>query len=550
MQQQELIKLLAQHFHEQFYQLAAANNVDTNKLQQQQQQHIDSNENKTRLQYSDGQDLSASRLATSTSTHASASSLASNSIQNTVANSQAYNKGQQHVQQHLLKIAHSISSPDLNHSLAGLINASKQAPQASIANLHDIGTFAGINSFGFNQQLMLCLQQQQQQPLHNPALGFAQPNILGSLMASHVNGGKQSAEQMMFAGSKEAAKSSSAISELEKASDERLKFSINTILGNELNAPNRPLQQRKGNTTSQSDEDDNTDVDEAAETKAQQQTDLKKQADDRLTRTSAPGDAPKAVNEAHRASSFASNLSALGGGLMSDRHMAMSLALGPLAHADDRHLASQSLQQQQQQQQAVASHYRRAESFLCAQQGAYGVHNPSVTMATAFPPWTVSARGKPRRGMMRRAVFSDCQRVGLEKRFQLQKYISKPDRKKLAEKLGLRDSQVKIWFQNRRMKWRNSKERELLSAGGSREQTLPTRNNPNPDLSDVGETVKRISSSSSSSAMDMNALSTTAQALPNESNTNSCDDYDDDADEDSEDDMKLDVMAEPAASSN
>ena len=44
--------------------------------------------------------------------------------------------------------------------------------------------------------------------------------------------------------------------------------------------------------------------------------------------------------------------------------------------------------------------------------------------------------------------------------------------------------QVKIWFQNRRMKWRNSKERELLSTGGSREQTLPTKNNPNPDLSD------------------------------------------------------------------
>ena len=34
------------------------------------------------------------------------------------------------------------------------------------------------------------------------------------------------------------------------------------------------------------------------------------------------------------------------------------------------------------------------------------------------------------------------------------------------------------------MKWRNSKERELIATGGSREQTLPTKNNPNPDLSD------------------------------------------------------------------
>lgn len=57
-------------------------------------------------------------------------------------------------------------------------------------------------------------------------------------------------------------------------------------------------------------------------------------------------------------------------------------------------------------------------------------------------PWATNARGKPRRGMMRRAVFSDLQRRGLEKRFQIQKYISKPDRKKLAEKLGLKDSQV------------------------------------------------------------------------------------------------------------
>uniref|UniRef100_A0A182FE60 Uncharacterized protein n=1 Tax=Anopheles albimanus TaxID=7167 RepID=A0A182FE60_ANOAL len=57
-------------------------------------------------------------------------------------------------------------------------------------------------------------------------------------------------------------------------------------------------------------------------------------------------------------------------------------------------------------------------------------------------PWAHSTRGKPRRGMMRRAVFSDSQRKGLEKRFQLQKYISKPDRKKLAERLGLKDSQV------------------------------------------------------------------------------------------------------------
>ncbi|XP_077568608.1 homeobox protein DBX1-A [Stigmatopora nigra] len=112
--------------------------------------------------------------------------------------------------------------------------------------------------------------------------------------------------------------------------------------------------------------------------------------------------------------------------------------------------------------------------------------SPAVPIPGTFS-WPLAARGKPRRGMLRRAVFSDVQRKALEKMFQKQKYISKPDRKKLASKLGLKDSQVKIWFQNRRMKWRNSKERELLSSGGCREQTLPTKANPHPDLSDVGK---------------------------------------------------------------
>ncbi|NWU94077.1 DBX1 protein, partial [Upupa epops] len=119
------------------------------------------------------------------------------------------------------------------------------------------------------------------------------------------------------------------------------------------------------------------------------------------------------------------------------------------------------------------------------------VSPPTATSAVVPIPgtfsWPLAARGKPRRGMLRRAVFSDVQRKALEKMFQKQKYISKPDRKKLAAKLGLKDSQVKIWFQNRRMKWRNSKERELLSSGGCREQTLPTKFNPHPDLSDVGK---------------------------------------------------------------
>lgn len=70
---------------------------------------------------------------------------------------------------------------------------------------------------------------------------------------------------------------------------------------------------------------------------------------------------------------------------------------------------------------------------------------------------TIPGNGKRKRSWSR-AVFSNLQRKGLERRFQLQKYITKPDRRQLAATLGLTDAQVKVWFQNRRMKWRHSKE--------------------------------------------------------------------------------------------
>ena len=64
---------------------------------------------------------------------------------------------------------------------------------------------------------------------------------------------------------------------------------------------------------------------------------------------------------------------------------------------------------------------------------------------------------KPRRPWTR-AVFSNLQRKGLEKRFQVQKYLTKGDRHQLASMLGLSDNQVKVWFQNRRMKWRQEEQ--------------------------------------------------------------------------------------------
>ncbi|KAM3962024.1 LOW QUALITY PROTEIN: homeodomain protein 2.0 [Aphomia sociella] len=93
----------------------------------------------------------------------------------------------------------------------------------------------------------------------------------------------------------------------------------------------------------------------------------------------------------------------------------------------------------------------------------------------------VSSSGKRKRSWSR-AVFSNLQRKGLERRFQIQKYITKPDRRQLAATLGLTDAQVKVWFQNRRMKWRHTKEGRGASTGAA---PLPARPADLDDNEDV-----------------------------------------------------------------
>ncbi|OXB55033.1 hypothetical protein ASZ78_006375 [Callipepla squamata] len=83
-----------------------------------------------------------------------------------------------------------------------------------------------------------------------------------------------------------------------------------------------------------------------------------------------------------------------------------------------------------------ASEYSRKEygtSHLMQKKGEESV----------LPLLTQESNSKARRGILRRAVFSEDQRKALEKMFQKQKYISKTDRKKLAINLGLKESQVR-----------------------------------------------------------------------------------------------------------
>ncbi|VDO62903.1 unnamed protein product [Heligmosomoides polygyrus] len=69
-----------------------------------------------------------------------------------------------------------------------------------------------------------------------------------------------------------------------------------------------------------------------------------------------------------------------------------------------------------------------------------------------------------------RPTFTGHQIFMLEKKFEQTKYLAGSDRAQLAQELSMSESQVKVWFQNRRTKWR--KKEAADNALGKRQEDL------------------------------------------------------------------------------
>ena len=121
----------------------------------------------------------------------------------------------------------------------------------------------------------------------------------------------------------------------------------------------------------------------------------------------------------------------------------------------------------------VSEHHAVHSQFLHNQDLTYIPHQSFVPpMRTSSRPWC-------------RPVFTQLQRRGLEKRFQVTKYVTKRERLQIGAMLGLSETQVKVWFQNRRTKWRHEaarkeekqKEQALKKLKSSQQQVDMTSEN-------------------------------------------------------------------------